>query len=84
VAGEASELVLGGTDPVRAAEAARAAGVEAAQVHDDAIRVRPGVVSAEAVVAAVVAAGVGVSSVGRGRHLEEAFLELIGATEPSS
>ncbi|GAA4741604.1 CocE/NonD family hydrolase [Amnibacterium soli] len=84
VAGEASELVLGVTDPARAAEAVRATGVESAAVHGDAIRVRPGAVPVETVVAAVVGAGVGVSSVSRGRHLEEAFLELIGATEPSS
>jgi ABC-2 type transport system ATP-binding protein len=85
VAGEASELVLDVTDVDAAVAAVRAADVESAEPHGDtSIRVHPGDVPVEAVVAAVVRAGVGVTSVTRGRHLEEAFLELIGATEPSS
>jgi ABC-2 type transport system ATP-binding protein len=85
IAGESSELVVDVTDPARAVAVARSSGVESAEaIGGAAVRVRPGEVPVEAVVAALVGAGIGVTSVSRGRHLEEAFLELIGATEPSS
>jgi ABC-2 type transport system ATP-binding protein len=84
IAGEASELVIGVTDVPAALGAVADLGVAASPQHDGAIRVEPGSTSTEAVVAAIVGAGVGVSSVSRGRHLEEAFLDLIGATEPSA
>jgi ABC-2 type transport system ATP-binding protein len=85
VAGEASELVIGVTDVDAAVAAARAAGAERAEARDDgAVRVLPGALAPQEVVAALVGAGVGVTSVTRGRHLEEAFLDLIGATEPSA
>ncbi|MBW4040841.1 MAG: ATP-binding cassette domain-containing protein [Acidobacteria bacterium] len=85
IAGEADELVIGATDAAAAVAAALAAGVaSAAPAGEGSVRVVPGGVPTEAVVAALVGAGVGVTSVGRGRHLEEAFLELIGATEPSA
>jgi ABC-2 type transport system ATP-binding protein len=85
VAGEASELLVGVTDVPAALAAVRDLGVPRAEPHgEDAIRVQPGDRGTEAVVAAVVGAGVGVTSVTRGRHLEEAFLDLIGATEPSA
>jgi ABC-2 type transport system ATP-binding protein len=85
VAGESNELVIHVTDTAPAVEAARSAGVESAEaIGDGVIRVRPGPLPVDGVVAALVHAGVGVTSVARGRHLEEAFLDLIGATEPSS
>jgi ABC-2 type transport system ATP-binding protein len=85
IAGESDELVLGVTDPAAAVEVVRSAGAPSAEaIGGDAVRVHPGEVHVEAVVAALVGAGIGVTSVSRGRHLEEAFLELIGATEPSS
>jgi ABC-2 type transport system ATP-binding protein len=85
VAGDATELVLGVTDQQAALAALRALGVERAEPHEpDGIRVVPGEHPVEAVIAAVVRAGVGVTDLKRGRHLEEAFLDLIGATEPSS
>ncbi|WP_375388772.1 alpha/beta fold hydrolase [uncultured Amnibacterium sp.] len=85
VAGEASELVVGVTDVAGALAALAAADVERGEARgDDAIRVLPGQLSPQDVVAALVGAGVGVTSVTRGRHLEEAFLDLIGATEPSA
>jgi ABC-2 type transport system ATP-binding protein len=83
VAGEASELVVGVTDVAAALAALREAGVERAEARGtDAVRVQPGERAPQDVVAALVAAGVGVTSVTRGRHLEEAFLDLVGATEP--
>ncbi len=42
------------------------------------IRVLPAGNSPEDVVAAITGDGVGVRSVTRGRHLEEAFLDLVG------
>jgi ABC-2 type transport system ATP-binding protein len=85
VAGEASELVVGVTDIDGAVAALRTAEVERVEARGvDAVRVLPGPLAPQDVVARLVAAGVGVTSVTRGRHLEEAFLDLIGATEPSS
>uniref|UniRef100_UPI0035CA741E ABC transporter ATP-binding protein n=1 Tax=uncultured Amnibacterium sp. TaxID=1631851 RepID=UPI0035CA741E len=85
IAGESSELALGVTDAAGAVEAVLTAGAASAEVTEPgSIRVRPGDLPTEAVVAAVVGAGIGVTSVTRGRHLEEAFLDLIGATEPSA
>ena len=85
IAGEASELVIAVTDVPAALAAVRAAQVASAEPSaEGSIRVEPGEVPTEAVVAAIVGAGIGVTSVSRGRHLEEAFLELIGATEPSA
>lgn len=85
VAGAADELVLDVDDPAAAAAALEAAGVEsAAPAGPDSIRVLPGALSTGAVIAALVRADVVVSDVRRGRHLEEAFLELIDATAPSA
>ncbi|RFA22522.1 alpha/beta fold hydrolase [Subtercola boreus] len=85
IAGDASELVIGVTDVPAALAAVGALGVERAETHaPEGIRVVPGEHPVEAVVAALVAAGVGVTDLQRGRHLEEAFLSLIGATEPSA
>ncbi|MCU1474055.1 alpha/beta fold hydrolase [Amnibacterium sp.] len=85
VAGEASELVLDVTDQAGALRAVRDLGVARAEPHGGTgIRVDPGALGVEDVIAAVVHAGIGIRDVQRGRHLEEAFLELIGATEPSA
>ena len=85
IAGEASELVIEATDVDAAVRAVLDAGAESAvPAAAGSLRVRPGDLTTETVVAAVVGAGIGVTSVGRGRHLEEAFLDLIGATEPSA
>ena len=76
---------MGGvTDVDRAIATVRALGVDGVEPHGaDAIRVLPGGRPVDAVVAALVDAGIGVTQVQRGRHLEEAFLELIGAGEPT-
>ncbi|HEY8317279.1 MAG TPA: AAA family ATPase, partial [Amnibacterium sp.] len=85
VAGEASELVLEVTDQPAALAAVRELGVTTAEPRGDTgIRVDPGAHPVQDVVSAVVRAGVGITDLQRGRHLEEAFLELIGATEPSA
>jgi len=85
VAGEASELVLEVTDQVAALAAVRELGVASAEPHGaTGIRIDPGTHPVQDVVAAVVRAGVGITDLQRGRHLEEAFLDLIGATEPSA
>ncbi len=85
VAGEASELVLEVTDQAAALAAVRELGVTTAEPRGAAgIRIDPGTQPVQDVVAAVVRAGVGITDLQRGRHLEEAFLELIGATVPSA
>lgn len=85
IAGDATELVIGVTDVGAALVAMRTLGVERAELHEpDGIRVAPGAHPVDAVVAALVGAGVGVTDLQHGRHLEEAFLDLIGATEPSA
>jgi ABC-2 type transport system ATP-binding protein len=85
VAGEASELVLEVSDQAGALLAVRDLGAVRAEPHGaTGIRVDPGAIGVEDVIAALVHAGVGIRDVQRGRHLEEAFLELIGATEPSA
>ncbi|RFA13076.1 hypothetical protein B7R21_09140 [Subtercola boreus] len=85
IAGDASELVIGVTAVDAALTALRALGVDRADEHPPAaIRVVPGPHPVEEVVAALVAAGVGVTDLQRGRHLEEAFFSLIGSTEPSA
>ncbi|WP_375400500.1 alpha/beta fold hydrolase [uncultured Amnibacterium sp.] len=85
VAGDATELVIGVTDIQAALTAVHVLGVERVEPHEpDGIRVAPGDHPVQAVVAALVSAGVGVTDLQRGRRLEEAFLDLIGATEPSA
>ena len=84
VAGDGEELRVEVTDPERAVEVLRSRGVQAVRAEDGEVRVHAGVRPADQVVAMLVEAGVGVLGVQRGRRLEEAFLDLIGATEPSA
>jgi ABC-2 type transport system ATP-binding protein len=85
IAGDATELVIGVTDVVVATEALHHLGVDGVEPHGQAeVRVQPGAHAVDEVVAALVRAGVGVTDLQRGRRLEEAFLDLIGATEPSA
>ncbi len=85
IAGDSSELVIGVTDVDAALAAVRNLGVDRAEAHEPSgIRVLPGAHPVDSVVATLVEAGVGVTSLQRGRHLEEAFLSLIGAREPSA
>ncbi len=84
VAGGTEELLLEVDDPIAAVEALRQLGVDAVEpagtnsASAAAVRVRPGAVPTAAVVGALVRAGVAVSDVHRERHLEDAFLDLIG------
>ncbi|WP_375404905.1 alpha/beta fold hydrolase [uncultured Amnibacterium sp.] len=79
VAGGTDELLVEVDDPREAVEALQQLGVDAVEpAGADAVRVRPGAVPAAAVVGALVRAGVAVSDVHRERHLEDAFLDLIG------
>ncbi|MET4781398.1 alpha/beta fold hydrolase [Glaciihabitans sp. UYNi722] len=85
IAGDANELVIGVTNIETALTAMLALGVDRAEAHEpQGIRVAPGVHRVDEVIVALVEAGVGVTDMQRGRHLEEAFLSLIGATEPSA
>lgn len=82
LAGEASEMTIEVTDVDAALAAVRRLGVvESRAVSSDTIRVAPGHMEAEAVVAAITGEGVGVRSVVRGRHLEETFLAMIDTEE---
>jgi ABC-2 type transport system ATP-binding protein len=79
VAGGADELVVEVDDPERAVGALEALGVDLVEpAGEDAVRVRPGAIPTAAVVTALVDAGVGVTDISRARHLEDAFLALIG------
>jgi ABC-2 type transport system ATP-binding protein len=79
LAGETTELTVEVTDVVAASRAVVSLeGAEAVTVDAGTIRVVPGKHSPEAVVATIVAAGVGIRSVTRGRHLEETFLAMVG------
>ncbi len=53
-------------------------GIDRAEPHPDGVLVHPDGVAASVVVAALVAAGIPVEQVTRGRRLEDAFLALIG------
>ena len=79
LAGATSELTIEVTDVDAAVHAVQQLeGAEAAMVAADTIRVLPAENPPESVVAAITAAGVGVRSVTRGRHLEETFLAMVG------
>lgn len=78
LAGESNELTIEVTDAAVASRALAALdGVGVSTLSPEAIRVVPGATSAEAVVAAIATAGVGIRSVTRGRHLEETFLAMV-------
>jgi ABC-2 type transport system ATP-binding protein len=79
LAGETSELTIEVTDAAAAVLAIeRLEGAEASITASGTLRVLPAGHSPEDVVEALVAAGIGVRSVARGRHLEETFLEMVG------
>jgi len=79
LAGETSELTIEVTDAAAAVLAVeRLEGAEASITASGTIRVLPAEHSSEDVVSALVAAGIGVRSVARGRHLEETFLAMVG------
>ncbi len=79
LAGDATELTIEVTDADAAASAlALLTGVRSRLVAPGSVRVIPGGHTAEDIVAALVAAGVGVRSVTHGRHLEETFLAMVG------
>ncbi|MES2093114.1 MAG: alpha/beta fold hydrolase [Actinomycetota bacterium] len=79
LAGDTTELTIEVTDVDAAVVALLGLdGVEASILAEGTLRVLPAVNSAESVVAAIAAAGIGIRSVTRGRHLEEAFLDLVG------
>jgi len=85
IAGDSSELLFGVTDVATATVTLRDLGVDFADGREPGtLRVTPGSRSVDALVAALVEAGVGITGVQPGRHLEEAFLSLIGAKEPSA
>ncbi|WP_082763384.1 alpha/beta fold hydrolase [Frondihabitans sp. PAMC 28766] len=85
IAGDSSELLVGVTNVDDALAALRRLGAESTAGRDaGTIRVTPGDHPVTVVVATLVDAGVGVTSVQRGRHLEEAFLSLIGASQQPS
>ncbi|WP_219732011.1 alpha/beta fold hydrolase [Glaciihabitans sp. INWT7] len=80
LAGENNELTLEVTDVDAAVTALLGLdGVEASILAGGTLRVVPSQHSAESVVAAIAAAGVGIRSVTRGRHLEETFLAMVGS-----
>jgi ABC-2 type transport system ATP-binding protein len=80
LAGDNNELTLEVTDVDAAATALLGLdGVEASILTEGTLRVFPSQNSAESVVAAIAAAGVGIRSVTRGRHLEETFLAMVGS-----
>lgn len=79
VAGGTDELVVEVDDPITAVDALAGLGVESAEpAGPDVLRVRPGAIPTAVVVAALTGAGVGVTGIRRERHLEDAFLDLIG------
>ena len=79
LAGGADELLLEVDDPAAAVAAMEGLGVDAVATGPDTVRVLPGTVPTASVLSAVVGAGVGVTDLRRERHLEDAFLTLIGA-----
>ena len=80
LAGETNELTIEVTDVEAAVHAVlRLDGAEAAILAEATIRVLPSRNSPESVVAAITAAGIGIRSVTRGRHLEETFLSMVGS-----
>jgi len=80
LAGETNELTIEVTDVEAAVHAVlRLDGAEAAILAEATIRVLPSRNSPESVVAAITAAGIGIRSVTRGRHLEETFLAMVGS-----
>jgi len=80
LAGETNELTIEVTDVEAAVHAVlRLDGAEAAILAEATIRVLPSRNSPESVVAAIAAAGIGIRSVTRGRHLEETFLAMVGS-----
>jgi ABC-2 type transport system ATP-binding protein len=80
LAGESNELTIEVTDVDAAVTALLGLpGVETSILAEGTLRVLPSQNSPESVVAAIVAAGVGIRSVTRGRHLEETFLAMVGS-----
>ena len=80
LAGETNELTIEVTDVEAAVhEVLRLDGAEATILAEATIRVLPSRNSPESVVAAITAAGIGIRSVTRGRHLEETFLAMVGS-----
>ena len=80
LAGESNELTIEVTDVDAAVHAVSGLdGAEAAMLAEGTIRVLPSHNSPESVVAAITAAGIGIRSVTRGRHLEETFLAMVGS-----
>jgi ABC-2 type transport system ATP-binding protein len=80
LAGETSELTIEVTDVPGAMLAVQSLdGAEALTLAPGIIRVLPAANGPEDVVAAIAAAGVGIRSVTRGRHLEETFLDMVGS-----
>ena len=80
LAGETNELTIEVTDVEAAVHAVlRLDGAEATILAEATIRVLPSRNSPESVVAAITAAGIGIRSVTRGRHLEETFLAMVGS-----
>ena len=83
VAGGVDQVLVTVDDPAAAIAALLAAGVETAEpVGADAVRVLPGGLTTGAVVSALVRADVMVHDLRRERHLEDAFLDLIGEPGP--
>jgi ABC-2 type transport system ATP-binding protein len=79
VAGGTDELVVEVDHPTGAAAALRAIGVGVTEpIGTDTVRVQPRARTTAEIVAALVAAGIGVSDLRHERRLEDAFLELIG------
>ena len=80
LAGESNELTIEVTDVDAAVHAVLGLdGTKAEILAEGTIRVLPSHNSPETVVAAITAAGIGIRSVTRGRHLEETFLAMVGS-----
>ncbi len=81
ITGDGAALVVGTPQAQRAVTVLRGLdGIEAAEPHPDGVVVHPNGVAPSAVVAALVGAGIPVDRIGPGRRLEDAFLDLIGAS----
>ena len=81
ITGGGAALVVGTSQAQRAVTVLRGLdGIEAAEPHPDGVVVHPNGVAPSAVVAALVGAGIPVDRIGPGRRLEDAFLDLIGAS----
>ena len=81
ITGDGAALVVGTSQAQRAVTVLRGLdGIEAAEPHPDGVVVHPNGVAPSAVVAALVGAGIPVDRIGPGRRLEDAFLDLIGAS----